>query len=105
MIFVESISYIKSKLRQINENSYQTKIEFVDVVIDERNLLCYKCIDSVIRENDCNSFGCFYHVTNFAYYLYQVDYFELNKSIANFNFVKYAIQKQNKFDIVTFRIA
>ena len=104
MTLVESISYIKSKLRQINEDSHQTKIEFIRIAIDKRSLLDYKNVDSVIRENDDNNFCCFYHVTNSAYYSHQVDHFELDRSVASFSFVKHATQKQNRLYVITFRI-
>ena len=91
MIFIKTIFYIKSKLRKINENSHQTKIEFVCVVIDENNLLCYKRIDRVIDENDSNNFCRLYHVTNSAYYSHQVNHFKFDELITRFCFVKHAI--------------
>ena len=80
-------------MRQVSENSYQTKIELVRIVIDKSDLLDYESIDDVIDENDDRNFNCFYHMTNFTYYSHQVDHFKFDKSIANFDFVKHAIQK------------
>ena len=105
MTLVESISYIKLKLRQISENSHQTKIGLIRIATDKRNLLDYENVDSVIRENDDNNFCDFYYVTNSAYYSHQIDHFELDKSVASFSFIKHATQKQNKFNVTTLRIA
>lgn len=104
MFLVNSIFYIKAKLRQINKNSYQTKIELVCIAIDKNNLLDYECVDDVIRENNDNNFCCFYYVTYFSYYSYQVDHFQFDKSVTSLDVVEHTIQKQNELDIVTLEI-
>ena len=52
MFFVESISYIESKLKKINKNFYQTKNQLVDIVKRKRNLFNCIDIDNVIDINN-----------------------------------------------------
>ena len=55
----------QSKLRQINENTNETKIEFICIVRVHRDLFNDKNINDMICENNDDIFNCFYHMSNF----------------------------------------
>ena len=67
-------------------------------------MLCYKCINCVIRENDDYMFKRFYEMTRASYYLYQINHFQFCKLITFFDENQHTIEKHNKLYFFLFEI-
>ena len=79
------VTYVKTKLKQINKNFNETQIEFVHERIEQFDLLNYFNNNKMIDINNDKMNECFDHVLYSSHDSNQFDYFQFNELIMIFN--------------------